>query len=195
MPRDYIGGYSQAGAVTQVVVRSPSLHGSGFWAEFRAFLNTYQARWQYAADTIGLGFAQGKTMLWRRADLQRAGGIRALGAEIAEDAAATKMVRSSGRRVRLVDRAFGQPLGRRSASQVWSRQVRWAKLRRATFPVFFLQIQSSRRSWRSLSAQTADSVGRGHRVPPCFRCARPVLPVWRAGTSGRGRCSPGSCAI
>ena len=88
----------------------------GFWAEVEcAFLNSYQARWQYAADTVGLGFAQGKTMLWRRADLEQAGGIRALGAEIAEDAAATKVVRRAGKRVRLVDRAFGQPLGRRSA--------------------------------------------------------------------------------
>lgn len=111
----------------------------GFWAEVEcAFLNTYQARWQYAADTVGLGFAQGKTMLWRRADLERAGGIKALGAEIAEDAAATKVVRGAGKRVRLVDRAFGQPLGVRGAAQVWSRQVRWARLRRATFPLFFL---------------------------------------------------------
>jgi ceramide glucosyltransferase len=111
----------------------------GFWAEVEcAFLNTYQARWQYAADTVGLGFAQGKTMLWRRTDLERSGGIRALGAEIAEDAAATKVVRSAGKRVRLVDRAFGQPLGVRSARQIWMRQLRWAKLRRATFPMFFL---------------------------------------------------------
>jgi ceramide glucosyltransferase len=111
----------------------------GFWAEVEcAFLNTYQARWQYAADTVGLGFAQGKTMLWRRADLERAGGIRELGAEIAEDAAATKVVRRARKRVRLVDRAFGQPLGVRSAVQIWSRQVRWAKLRRATFPLYFL---------------------------------------------------------
>jgi ceramide glucosyltransferase len=111
----------------------------GFWAEVEcAFLNTYQARWQYGADTVGLGFAQGKTMLWRRADLERAGGIRALGAEIAEDAAATKVVRSAGKRVRLVDRAFGQPLGRRTAKQMWARQLRWAKLRRVTFPLFFL---------------------------------------------------------
>lgn len=111
----------------------------GFWAEVEcAFLNTYQARWQYAADTVGLGFAQGKTMLWRRGDLERAGGIRMLGAEIAEDAAATKVVRRAGKRVRLVDRAFGQPLGERTARQIWSRQVRWARLRRATFPLYFL---------------------------------------------------------
>ena len=66
----------------------------GFWAELEcAFLNTYQARWQYAADSLGHGFAQGKTMLVRRRDLAQAGGIQALAEEIAEDAAATKLVR------------------------------------------------------------------------------------------------------
>ena len=39
-----------------------------------AFLDTYQARWQLAADQIGLGFAQGKTLFWRR-DILDAGGM------------------------------------------------------------------------------------------------------------------------
>jgi ceramide glucosyltransferase len=77
-------------------------------------------------------------MLWRRADLGRAGGIRALAAEPAEDAAATKVVRSAGLRVRLVDAPFAQPLGRRTAAEVWRRQARWARLRRATFRLYFL---------------------------------------------------------
>ena len=111
----------------------------GFWAELEcAFLNTYQARWQYFADTIGLGFAQGKTMLWRREVLHAAGGIAALGIDLAEDAAATKVVDAQGLRVRLVDAPFGQPLGMRRAAEVWSRQVRWARLRRGSFPLFFL---------------------------------------------------------
>ena len=111
----------------------------GFWAEVEcAFLNTYQARWQYAADTSGFGFAQGKSMLWRRDLLDDAGGIEALGVEIAEDAAATKIVRASGLDVRLVDRPFEQPLGPRTAAQVWNRQLRWARLRRATFPAFYV---------------------------------------------------------
>jgi len=112
---------------------------SGIWAELEcAFLNTYQARWQYAADSVGFGFAQGKTMLWRHSDLAKAGGIRALAGEIAEDAAATKVVRGAGLRVRLVDDPFGQPLGYRSAAEVWRRQVRWARLRRATFKFCYL---------------------------------------------------------
>jgi ceramide glucosyltransferase len=110
----------------------------GFWAELEcAFLNNYQARWQYFADTVGFGFAQGKTMLWRRDLLENAGGIRALGMEAAEDAASTKIVRRQGLRVRLVDPPVRQPLGLRSMKDVWKRQRRWARLRRASFPLYF----------------------------------------------------------
>jgi len=140
MPPDYIDRLLSGWRADTGLLCAPPIGcmAQGFWAEVEcAFLNTYQARWQYAADSVGLGFAQGKTMLWRRADLEKAGGIQALGAEIAEDAAATKVVRRTGRRVRLVDGAFGQPLGHRSARAVWQRQVRWAKLRRTTFPAFF----------------------------------------------------------
>jgi ceramide glucosyltransferase len=141
MPRDYLKSLVSGWRPDTGLLCAPPIGclPHGFWAEVEcAFLNTYQARWQYAADTVGLGFAQGKTMLWRRGDLEQAGGIYALGAEIAEDAAATKVVRRAGKRVRLVDHPFGQPLGPRSAAQVWLRQVRWAKLRRATFPVCFV---------------------------------------------------------
>ena len=84
-----------------------------------------------------MGFAQGKTMLVRRRDLAQAGGIHALAEEIAEDAAATKIVRRIGLRASLVDAPFVQPLGRRTAKQVWDRQTRWARLRRISFPGYF----------------------------------------------------------
>ena len=102
------------------------------------FLNSYQARWQCFADSIGFGFAQGKSMLWRRAILDNAGGIEALANEIAEDAAATKIVRAAGLRVRLVRAPFMQPLGARALADVWRRQVRWARLRRETFRLYFV---------------------------------------------------------
>ena len=102
-----------------------------------AFLNTYQARWQYAGESCGYGFAQGKTMLWRRDILEAGGSIEALAAEIAEDAAATKLIRAQGFNAHLVDRPFQQPLGKRRLRDVWSRQLRWARLRRVTFPFFF----------------------------------------------------------
>ena len=72
-------------------------------------------------------------MLWRRDELDQAGGLRALAQETAEDAASTKVVRAAGKRVRLVDCPFGQPLGHRTAAEVWRRQLRWARLRRDSF--------------------------------------------------------------
>jgi ceramide glucosyltransferase len=141
MPPDYIERLFANWRDDTGLVASPPVgcRPQGYWAELEcAFLNTYQARWQYAADSVGFGFAQGKTMLWRRADLDRAGGIAALAREVAEDAAATKIVRGAGLKVRLVDRPFAQPLGQRTAADVWSRQLRWARLRRASFLLYFL---------------------------------------------------------
>jgi ceramide glucosyltransferase len=141
MPRDYIEQLFTSWRADTGLVASPPIgcRPRGFWAELEcAFLNTYQARWQYVADAFGFGFAQGKTMLWRRIDLERAGGIEALAKEVAEDAAATKIVRGAGLKVRLVDRPVAQPLGRRGAAEVWHRQVRWARLRRASFFAYFL---------------------------------------------------------
>src|SRR5271170_1810131 len=141
MPRDYIGRLFASWRIDTGLVASPPIGSQpeGIWAELEcAFLNTYQARWQYIADAFGFGFAQGKTMLWRRADLERAGGIEALAKEVAEDAASTKIVRGAGLKVRLVDRPLAQPLGHRSAAEVWNRQLRWARLRRASFFIYFL---------------------------------------------------------
>jgi ceramide glucosyltransferase len=140
MPRDYIAHLMAARRSNTGLVCSTPLGSrpDGFWAEVEcAFLNSQQARWQYAGEAIGLGFAQGKSMLWYKPMLDAEGGIAALGAEIAEDAASTKLVRRLGRKVHLVASPFEQPLGRRELSQIWSRQARWARLRRVTFPTFF----------------------------------------------------------
>lgn len=140
MPRDYIAHLMAARRSNTGLVCSTPLGSrpQGFWAEVEcAFLNSQQARWQYAGEAVGLGFAQGKSMLWYKPMLDAEGGIAALGAEIAEDAAATKLVRRLGRKVHLVSSPFEQPLGRRELAQIWSRQARWARLRRVTFPAFF----------------------------------------------------------
>jgi ceramide glucosyltransferase len=141
MPKDYVQRLLAAWKPGTGVLCSPPIGKVpvGFWAEIEcAFLNTYQARWQYFADSLGWGFAQGKTMMFRHRDLAAAGGLLALDAEVAEDAAATKMVRAVGLSANLADCPFTQPLGPRAARQVWDRQARWARLRRMTFPYLFL---------------------------------------------------------
>src|SRR5215510_1287925 len=140
MPRDYLTRLLAAWRADTGLVASPPVGSrpDGFWAELEcAFLNTYQARWQYVADTIGIGFAQGKSMLYRKQLIDQAGGMRALAAEPAEDAATTKIVRGAGLRVRLVNGPFEQPLGHRNAREVWARQLRWARLRQASFRRYY----------------------------------------------------------
>lgn len=102
------------------------------------WLNSFQARWQLLADAVGQGFAQGKAMLLNRVIMSDLGGFERLGDAVAEDAAATHLVRDAGLKVRLVHEPFAQPLGKRSAASVWKRQLRWARLRRASFPLYFL---------------------------------------------------------
>jgi len=114
MPGDYIQRLMGTWRDDTGLVASPPIGcwPDGFWAELEcAFLNTYEARWQYVADTLGVGFAQGKTMFWRRSVLEDAGGIRLLGLEPAEDAASTKVVRDAGLGRQTVDKLV----------QVWRR--------------------------------------------------------------------------
>ncbi len=141
LPRDYITHLFDAwGPDCGLVCSMPiGARPHTFWAEVEcAFLNTLQARYQYVSESLGFGFAQGKTMLFRRDIVERAGGLAALAIDNAEDAAATKLVRAAGLRVRLVGRPFEQPLGWRTAKEVWLRQLRWARLRRASFCCLYL---------------------------------------------------------
>jgi ceramide glucosyltransferase len=140
LPKDYIQTLLKPwDEKTGLVISMPiGSRPQGFWAEVEcAILNTFEARWMFAGEILGLGFAQGKNMLWRRQFLEDAGGIAALAAELAEDAAGSKIVATAGLKIRFVDMPFEQPLGPRRARDIWSRQVRWARLRRVTFPGYF----------------------------------------------------------
>jgi ceramide glucosyltransferase len=177
LPRDYLQRLLAAWRPDTGLVSAPPIgsHPFGLWAELECmFLNTYQARWQYVADTIGLGFAQGKTLFYRRADIEAAGGLGALAAEAAEDAASTKIVRDSGRRVRLVDAPFRQPLGERRRGDVWDRQVRWARLRRDSFPAFYC-LEAGSGALLPFLAVLFMAIAGGHSV---FAATAAFLLVW-----------------
>lgn len=186
MPADYVQRLLAAWGPDTGVLCAPPIgdRATGFWGDIEcAFLNTYQARWQYTADTLRFGFAQGKTMLFRRRDLEAAGGLLALGAEVAEDAAATKLVRARGMAAQLVDAPFKQPLGRRSLRQVWDRQARWARLRRMTFPhVFFPELLTTGLVPIVAAAVIADDLD-----VPAWLLAGLVAAVWYGAEAGLAR--------
>lgn len=141
VPQDFIQQMLSLTAVDVGLVSAAPLgcRSQSFWADVEcAFLNTYQARMLLTADALGAGFAHGKAMLFQRSLLSAQGGLDDLACDVAEDSAATKRVRDQGLHVRLLDRPLPQPLGRRSLRQVWHRQLRWAQLRRSSFPRIYL---------------------------------------------------------
>lgn len=164
-----------------------------FWADLEcAFLNTLQARFQYAGEALGFGFAQGKTILFRRRLVEENGGLAALANDVAEDAAATKLVRAADLKVRLVDVPFEQPLGWRAAGAVWARQVRWARLRRASFPWLFVP-EICLGAWLPALIGTLVVVA-GYGPEPAAAVLAAALPVWFGGELWLARIAGWHCS-
>lgn len=141
LPRDYLDRLLAMDGPGVGLISSPPIgtDARSLWGEVEiAFLNGNQARLQLFADSLGHGFAQGKTLMWSKDFLEANGGLRALGRFLAEDVAATRLVRAAGRRVRLSTLPFQQPVGVRDMRSVWMRQLRWSKVRRDGFPALFL---------------------------------------------------------
>jgi ceramide glucosyltransferase len=180
MPKDYIQRMLAAWRPDSGLVCSTPAGSrpESFGAEVEcAFLNPFQARWQYVGEALGLGFAQGKSMLWNKPFLDANGGIAALGAEIAEDAAATKLVRGAGKHVHLVGQPFEQPLGPRRLADAVQRQFRWARLRRVTFlPFFALELLAAPILPAVLAGLAAPAFGLPFWLGPVL-----ALMIWYAG--------------
>jgi ceramide glucosyltransferase len=107
------------------------------WVE-AAILNSYYARMLMFARALGLGFGCGKIMLFRRSDIERAGGFARLAGALGEDAALADAVSSLGLRRVLADRVTRQPLGVRRLRDVWDRQLRWKSIWRVQVPAIFI---------------------------------------------------------
>lgn len=140
MPPDYLSTVVGTWGPGTGLVSAPPLgtrpQGWGGHLEC-AVLNANQARLQFASDSLGNGYAQGKTLFMNRALIDRVGGFVGLGEFMAEDATSTMMIRGLGLSVCLTPLPFAQPIGRRSLRQVWDRHLRWSRVRRDAFPGLF----------------------------------------------------------
>lgn len=140
LPPDYLATVVASwGPATGLVSCPPvGIRPDGFGGDLEcAFLNGNQARLQFAADSIGPAYAQGKTLFFNKPLLEHAGGLRALGQNLAEDVSATRLIRDMGRQVTLTPLPYAQPIGKRRLKQVWDRQLRWSRVRRDGFPFMF----------------------------------------------------------
>ncbi|MBX3503194.1 MAG: glycosyltransferase [Alphaproteobacteria bacterium] len=98
-------------------------------------LNGYTARMIFALDKLGIQAACGGILLFSRAAFERIGGVDALSREIAEDFSLLAAVRDAGLRTTVADVVPAYPRPYRRWSDIWGRQVRWARLRWLMVPV------------------------------------------------------------
>ena len=99
------------------------------------FLNAYYARWMLLAERCGLPCVIGKSMMFRRSEADRFGGLTSLGRYLAEDYMAGKAMAMLGLRVRTASRYGIQPIGALSFKTFWARHLRWGRIRRSQAPL------------------------------------------------------------
>jgi ceramide glucosyltransferase len=126
------------GPVGLVVAVPLARDADGLAAEVEAaFLNGYGARMVLAASALGLGVGIGAAMLFRRGDLARADGLRAMAGSVADDHALAKAMARIGLATRCASVPVWQAVGRRDMADVWTRHRRWAICRRMEEPLAF----------------------------------------------------------
>jgi ceramide glucosyltransferase len=127
-----------AGDVGLVSAVAIGVEPQGLAAEIEAtFMNGYGARFLLATDRLGRSIAMGKTLLFRRSDLERAGGILALAQGMAEDSVIRERLAAIGLETALAPTPALQPLGRRRFADMFARQLRWMAARRWHTPLAF----------------------------------------------------------
>jgi ceramide glucosyltransferase len=129
----HLGG--GVGLVSAVAI---AVKPEGIAAEIEAaFQNGYGARFLLAGDRLGRSVAMGKTLLFRKSDLDRAGGILALAQGMAEDSAIRERLSAIGLPTVLAPVPALQPLGWRRFGTMFARQLRWMGARRWHTPFAF----------------------------------------------------------
>jgi ceramide glucosyltransferase len=107
------------------------------WVE-TSIINGHYARMLMLARALGMGFGLGKVMLFRRSDLDRAGGLGQLAWALGEDSALSDALLGLGLRTVLADRLTLQQAGDRSWRDLWNRLLRWKLIWRVQRPSLFV---------------------------------------------------------
>jgi ceramide glucosyltransferase len=114
--------------------------GRGLGGALESFqLNTFVLGGVAAVSgVLGRVCAVGKSMLLRRAELERIGGLAELGRYLAEDQVCGELIRALGREVVVCPEPIDNVLGHVSLQGFVGRHLRWARIRRHIAPAGYL---------------------------------------------------------
>lgn len=135
--RNLIPDMAQSVGVITAVVAGTCPKGIGGWLE-ASYLNTFFNRWMFLSKQFGFPSVIGKSMLFRKSTLKRAGGLEVLGRYIAEDYMAGHAVLKLDLSVELMRRPIPQFIGNYNFQDFWQRHLRWGRIRKSIAPIAFL---------------------------------------------------------
>ncbi len=125
--------------IVTAVVSGQFAATTGAWLE-SVFLNTFYARFMMLSKRVGVPIVVGKSMLFRKSDANRFGGIANLGRYLAEDYMAGQAMKLLGLRVEIMKIPIVQPIGSYTVADFWARHIRWGRIRKSQAPqLFFLE--------------------------------------------------------
>src|ERR1035437_1921570 len=102
------------------------------------YLNTFFARARILADTIGFPTVMGMSMLFRKSDCEKIGGLIGLANYLAEDFVMGQKMVKMGLKIALMTEPVKQNLGEYTIKTFLNRHTRWGRLRKAHSPFIFL---------------------------------------------------------
>ena len=148
MPPDYLQRLGAAWDRETGLVCSPPIGGASRQPRGRTRMRLSQhlsGALAICGRCLGFGFAQGKTMLWRKADPRSPRRAARARARTRRGCGRDETRPRGGPPRPLGDaRRSSSRSGRRRFAEIWRRQVRWARLRRDSFPRFYaLEIATS----------------------------------------------------
>lgn len=128
--------------------------GRGLWSAVEALqLNGFVMGGVAAAGLARRVCAVGKSMLLRRSDLDRVGGLELLGVHLAEDQVCGERIAALGLATAVVAPPVDNVLGALTLRQVAGRHLRWARIRRRMAPAAYAaELVTNPVPWAALPA-------------------------------------------
>jgi ceramide glucosyltransferase len=101
----------------------------------RIYYGTTHARMYIVANYLGITCTVGKSMLFRKSVLEKAGGLKALGKYLAEDYFIGVAIKKLGLKHIMYEEPVTQPLGECTFVDYALRRIRWTRLRKNMVPI------------------------------------------------------------
>lgn len=117
------------GVVTATVEAIEAKSAGGYLESI--YLNTFYMRVMGLASAVEQTCVLGKSMILSRSSAERFGGIRALGAFLAEDFMSGELMRKLGKKIILMNAPVQQYIGSYTLREYWNRHVRWGRIRKS----------------------------------------------------------------